>query len=617
MPPPSNPTELARETLRLLATRRIAPTPEHYQRIYQELSGEVPRGTAEEDVEENLGKVFDNLGKKSPALAPKLKSIAKSVEQRDWEAVQTALESLSKAAPAAQSQENWADLIRDLIKQWDIKQAGLTSPRKKEALERVLINFGRNPAELHAKMGALTKAWAEGAAGPSDIEVVESAPADTPPPPAAKAEVPVDRRGMPVSLAGADEVPGMLAELLAQALLQGVMPHVSHLPALAEEAARLAQQARSARKPEAFAALSKGMRQFWLQVELQTEADGEILDGLMRLLKLVIDNITELLLDDQWLRGQLTIVQDIISKPLDHRVIADAETRFKEVIFKQGTIKHSLNEAKTTLKSLVTAFIERIGVLSESTGEYNKKLEGYTQLLGSTEDIPVLNDILQNILADTKSLHLDMIRSHDELESARRQAEAAEVRIKTLEAELGQISELVYQDHLTGTLNRRGLEDAFEREFARSERHGIPLSIALLDVDHFKRLNDTYGHDTGDQALIHLAKVIKEILRPTDTVARYGGEEFVVILSNTAADDAVSIMTRLQRELTKRFFLHDNERILITFSAGVTQRQGLEASDAMIARADGALYRAKQTGRNRVLLAGPGDAGRTSPPGAA
>jgi diguanylate cyclase len=108
--------------------------------------------------------------------------------------------------------------------------------------------------------------------------------------------------------------------------------------------------------------------------------------------------------------------------------------------------------------------------------------------------------------------------------------------------------------------------------------------------------------------------VVKVILRPTDTVARYGGEEFAIILPNTAAGDAVNIMTRLQRELTKRFFMHDNNRILITFSAGVTQREGQESSEAMIGRADGALYRAKQTGRNRVLLAQPGDAAPASAP---
>ena len=606
MPPPSNPTEIARETLRLLATRRIAPTPENYQRIYCELSGETPKELPGSDLVQNLNKALDSLGKKTPALAPRLKPLSKALEDNDWEALRNGLESLTKGA---ESSDNWAELVRELIRQWDLKQAGLTTQRKKDALERVLINFGRNPVELHAKLSALTKSWAEGAAGPSDIEVIESGESATAP--TEPSSEPVDRRGMPVNVASTDEIPNMLADLLAQALLQGVIPRLSHLPALASEAAKLAEQARSARRPDAFAKLSKNLRQFWIQVELQTEADSEILDGLMRLLKLVIDNITELLLEDQWLRGQLTVVQDIISKPLDHRVIADAEKRFKEVIFKQGTIKHSLNEAKLTLKNLVTAFIERIGVLTESTGSYNQKLEGYTQVLSSTEDIPSLNKILQDILADTKSLHLDMIRSHDELVSARQQAESAEQRIKDLEAELGQISELVYQDHLTGTLNRRGMEDAFEREFARSERHGIPVSIALLDVDHFKRLNDTYGHETGDQALVHLANVVKEILRPTDTVARYGGEEFVVILPNSNANDAAGIMTRLQRELTKRFFLHDNERILITFSAGVAQRQGAETSEAMITRADAALYRAKQAGRNRVLLA---DGDSSAPP---
>jgi diguanylate cyclase len=597
MPPPVNPTEIARETLKLLAGRRVAPTPENYRRIYQELSGESPQPVAPEDVEENLGKVLDSIAKDSPALAPRLKSLAKGLEGRDWDGVRSALETLGKGT----DEGNWPELIRELLRQWDLKQAGLTTPRKKEALERVLINFGRNPAELQTKLRALTKAWAEGVAGPPDIEVAVAPQAET-------EAAPIDRRGAPVNVATPEEVPAMLADLLAQAILQGVLPHIGHLPALAAQAQRLAEQARAARKPDAFAALSKATRQFWIQVELQTQADSDLLAGLLRLLRLVVDNITELLLDDQWLRGQLTVVQDIISKPLDARVISDAEKRFKEVIFKQGTLKHSLNEAKTTLKTLVTVFIERIGALTESTGGYGQKIERYAEVLSSTEDISTLNQVLQDILADTRSLHLDMVRSHDELVSARKQVEAAEERIKTLEAELGEVSELVYQDYLTGTLNRRGMEDAFEREFARAERHGIPLSIALLDVDHFKRLNDTYGHEAGDQALIHLAKVVKEILRPTDTVARYGGEEFVIILPDTAADNAVKIMTRLQRELTKRFFLHDNNRILITFSAGVTEREGQESSDAMIARADGALYRAKQTGRNRVLLAQPGDA---------
>jgi len=600
MPAPSNPTELARETLRLLSSRRIAPTPANYQRIYNELSGETAP-ISSEGIEEDVVRTLDALGKKLPPLAPKLKSLAQSIESRDWDGFQDAIEALGKAERAADD-TSWADLIRELLKQWDLKQAGLTSTRKKDALERVLINFGKTPQELLNKLRSLTKAWADGVASAPDIEVAESkaVPAAAPPPD--------DRRGAPINVPSAEDAPALLAELLAQTLLQGVLPRINHLPDLAREASQIAAQARSARTPDAFALLSKNMRQFWIQIELRAQGESEVLEGLMRLLKLVIENITELLLDDQWLHGQLTVVQDIISKPLDARVISDAEKRFKEVIFKQGTLKHTLNEAKTTLKNLVTVFIERIGEMSESTGEYHKKIENYTTILSGTEDIPTLNKVLQNILTDTRSLHLDMVRSHDELVLARKQVEAAEQKIKDLETEIGEISELVYQDHLTGTLNRRGLEDAFEREFARSERHGMPISVALLDVDHFKKLNDAYGHDAGDKALVHLANVVKEILRPTDTVARYGGEEFVVILPNTTQDDGVNIMVRLQRELTKRFFLHENERILITFSAGITQRVDSESAENMISRADGALYRAKQSGRNRVYPALPTDA---------
>ena len=410
--------------------------------------------------------------------------------------------------------------------------------------------------------------------------------------------------GTPMNpLLGGEEVPGLLLTLLTQALLNGVMPRIAHFPELAARATDLAHQARSANDLDTLNQFSKDIRQFWIELELRADADQEVLDGLMRLLRLLIENVTELLMDDQWLRGQLSIVQDIISDPLTPIVLAEAEQRIKEVIFKQGTLKHSLNQAKASLKDLVTVFISRIGEMSENTGEYHGKIEKYVEKISQTEDLPTINAILRDVITDTKSLHLDMLRSHDELMNARRQAEAAEQKMHELEVELGQVSELIFQDHLTGALNRRGMEEAFTREFARAKRGQTPVSVALLDVDHFKKLNDTLGHDVGDQALVHLTKVIKEILRPVDVVARYGGEEFVIILPDTNATDGVSIITRLQRDLTKRFFLHENEKVLITFSAGVAQREAMETAETMIARADAALYRAKQAGRNRVYLA--------------
>jgi diguanylate cyclase len=96
---------------------------------------------------------------------------------------------------------------------------------------------------------------------------------------------------------------------------------------------------------------------------------------------------------------------------------------------------------------------------------------------------------------------------------------------------------------------------------------------------------------------------VRRALRPVDVVARYGGEEFVILLPNTGVDEAVRVMQRVQRALTRQYFLHDNKRVLITFSAGVALRTGHESQDALIRRADQALYRAKQAGKNRVLAA--------------
>jgi diguanylate cyclase len=127
--------------------------------------------------------------------------------------------------------------------------------------------------------------------------------------------------------------------------------------------------------------------------------------------------------------------------------------------------------------------------------------------------------------------------------------------------------------------------------------------VALLDVDNFKTFNEARGREAGDAALGHLAAVTRECMRAQDTLARYGGEEFVILMPDTTLDSGVEAMIRLQRALTKRFFLAGSDKVLITFSAGVAQAAPEESGEAAIARADQAMYLAKRAGRNRVLAA--------------
>ena len=175
--------------------------------------------------------------------------------------------------------------------------------------------------------------------------------------------------------------------------------------------------------------------------------------------------------------------------------------------------------------------------------------------------------------------------------------------MRELEGELRRLSDEVSIDALTQVANRRGLAQAFESESARMQRDGTTLAVALIDIDNFKKLNDSLGHAAGDQALKSLAARVRATLRPVDHVARFGGEEFVLLLPATELAEAQQALTRLQRDLTASLFMHDGREVFVTFSAGVTAWRAGEALDAAIERADEALYEAKRTGKNRTCVA--------------
>ena len=140
------------------------------------------------------------------------------------------------------------------------------------------------------------------------------------------------------------------------------------------------------------------------------------------------------------------------------------------------------------------------------------------------------------------------------------------------------------------------------RAARKLKRNGGELSVGLLDIDNFKRLNDELGHSAGDEALKSLAAIVSKALRPSDRVARYGGEEFVVLLPETPVADGEQILTRLQRSLTGGLFMHKEKQVFVTFSAGVTGYRLEERIEDSLERADQALYEAKRTGKNRTCI---------------
>ena len=165
--------------------------------------------------------------------------------------------------------------------------------------------------------------------------------------------------------------------------------------------------------------------------------------------------------------------------------------------------------------------------------------------------------------------------------------------------EIARLNRLARVDPLTGALNRRGLELAFP---ATADDVVATLSAVLLDVDHFKRFNDTYGHATGDLVLRHVAGVCGQAIRTGDAVVRYGGEEFLLLLPQADRAQAARIAERVRAAVATGATIADRT-LAVTVSLGVAERAPGETRDALIARADAALYRAKQGGRDRVEVA--------------
>ena len=532
-PPASadNPAEIAREAFRRLATRRLAPTPQNYALIYNEIAGIVeplaalPEAASASDVASGASAAVPD-----PALDDMLAAFATKLHDSPGELHEFGRR-FQRAAKA-----------RD----WD--------------------GYGRALAQLVDKHF---------------------------------------RKANSIELVGAVESPEskQIRDMLARTLSFAVASLLDGSPALVAEAEALGSAVKTATSEDALTDIAGRLKQLCYQIDIKTGDTAEQQDLLLRLFKLLLENVSELLDDDSWIRGQVDAVQDLITGPIDARALEEATRSLKEVIYKQGQLKHSLSDVKGTVKNMMMTFIDRLSSVATSTGDFHEKIGGFSEKISRTDNIVDLNKLLDEVLHETRVIQTEALHSRDRMILARQEVQEAEQRIHSLEAKLQHMSELVREDQLTGSLNRRGLDDVFERETARADRRGTPLCVALLDLDDFKRLNDTFGHQAGDGALKHLVKIVKDTLRTMDVIARFGGEEFLILLPETTVEAAATTMTRLQRELTKHFFLHENEKVLITFSAGVALRQPNEEQAALVKRADMAMYEAKKTGKNRVVVA--------------
>ncbi|HNH35424.1 MAG TPA: diguanylate cyclase [Rhodocyclaceae bacterium] len=332
------------------------------------------------------------------------------------------------------------------------------------------------------------------------------------------------------------------------------------------------------------------------------ENSADLQAELLAVVQLLMENVGALADGDGWLKGQVRLLEEMFSGRITAPELNRSRKILRAVGERQAEIRTTLSTAQQELKDMLAELIRHAGTLVTHTAGFEARVTELQQHVSAANDLSSIRQVVTDLGEFVGQMGSSIRESHAEMTTAHHRLTQAEEQINGLRRSLAETYERARRDRLTGTLNRSGLEEIWLREVEQAKTGATDLSIGILDVDNFKALNDTHGHQVGDEALIHLASIIRNALHGTDTLARYGGEEFVVLLPDTDEKGAEAVMTRLQRELTKHFFLHGNERLLITFSAGVTKVQiERDTLISAVERADKALYKAKNAGKNRVV----------------
>jgi diguanylate cyclase (GGDEF)-like protein len=276
--------------------------------------------------------------------------------------------------------------------------------------------------------------------------------------------------------------------------------------------------------------------------------------------------------------------------------ILDCNRGFLELLgLKEKPINRNINELLSNNSERILfpedAFA-KINLLFDSSGEVEVLLKGY---IFPCDGLYLL--IFEQHRLTYNELIEKMSKLNDQIVDITRELEKKNIQLSEA---LTTVKRIMNTDPLTGIFNRRAIDKMINREISFALRHKLPLSVVMIDIDHFKKINDTYGHETGDNVLKNFAKKIKKLIRNEDIFGRYGGEEFILILPNTNIDSAYKVTERIRKEIEKMKLKGIKGNITASF--GLTEILPADNQDSLIKRADDALYLAKRNGRNRCEI---------------
>ena len=580
------PAQLAKGALRRLALSKREPTPANFARAYAEEAGDtVP---AEGLLPPRARVMVDRLVARASDDAALRTELAGALMEARYDDLQRALD--RGAAAAAGQGVAWAQLIDRLSKGLERGARHWTGARKKDSLQRVLDGSRSDAQRLQHRLKQLVSAW-ESDQPDADVDAVES--------PDVTQTLPAESPAVP---SPADAQP-RLVDALHTTVCAGLPPGEPRAAELADELAALAAQVA---QRGATPALADAVADVCHRVRRLFGLRHELVDELLALCHSLTDGLADLAEDRSWVEGQAEGLRLRLQGAAGARAVRAARELLDETRTAQRSLQAERAQARDALRDMVRQVLAELGELGSATGRFSDKVAGYAQAIEAADSLDSLAAAVREMLDESRTVHDVVAGARDRLAVEHARASALESRVLGLEAELRRLADEVSTDALTRVANRRGLAQAFTQETARVLRDGpekAPLAIGLIDIDNFKKLNDSLGHAAGDVALQSLAARVKEWLRPVDHIARFGGEEFVLLLPATPVDEAQQALTRLQRRLSASLFMHEGQEVFVTFSAGVTAWRAGETVEAALARADEGLYEAKRTGKNRTCVA--------------
>ena len=589
------PAQLAKGALRRLAMSKLEPTPANYARAYAEECGVPlpPDGAlparARPQIERLVARATDDV-----ALRAELSG---ALMDARFDALQRALDRAASAATAAS--QAWAQLIDRLAKGLERGGKNWTGARKKDSLQRVLDSSRSDAQRLQLRLRQLITAWEK---DQPDVDIDTVAP-DGAAPETASADVPVASALPADTLAAPDYAQPRVIQDLASAVQAGLPADEPRAVQLADE---LAQLARRIAQDGATPALADAVADVCQRARRLLGLRQELVSELLALCNSLTDGLTDLAEDGSWAQGQGQALRQRLDGVNSARAVRAARELLDDTRERQRALQAERSLARHALKQIVREVLSGLGDLAGETGRFSDKVQGYAEVIEAADSLDSLGAVVRELLGESRAVHHLMNSARERLADEHARAGALESKVNALEDELRRLSEEVSTDALTQVANRRGLARAFEQERSRVEREGVvaaPLAVGLIDIDNFKKLNDSLGHAAGDVALKNLAARVKEWLRPIDHVARFGGEEFVVLLPGTPVTESQQVLTRLQRRLSASLFMHKGREVFVTFSAGVSAWCPGETLEAALGRADEGLYEAKRTGKNRTCIA--------------